>query len=133
MAGPERLDAFALMERFCSDRQRLGDALNLYVEREDYGFVWLAYREDAPVGCCSVGYAIAADAGGLVALVRDIYVRPEIRRSGVATGMLAALDTRLAALPVVRIETPAASGALATLLAACGYTTTDRRLLIRDR
>ncbi len=133
MAGPERFDAFALMQQFCSDHQRLSDALSLYVDREDYGFVWLAYREDVAVGCCSVGYAIAPDAGGLIALVRDVFVRPDSRRSGVGAGMLDALEARLAALPIARIETPATTGALATFLTTRGYRATDRRLFTQDR
>jgi hypothetical protein len=71
MGGPERLDAFELMRTFRRDERRLGDALTLFVEREDYGFVWLAYRDAAAVGCASVSYAVSTQAGGLVALVRD--------------------------------------------------------------
>lgn len=123
MAGTERLDAFALMKAFRFDEPRLGDALTLFVEREDYGFVWLAYRADALVGCASVGYAISTGAGGVVAVVRDLYVVPGARRSGVATALIEALRARLAALDIARLEI-ATSGdaALLAFLAARGYT-----------
>jgi GNAT superfamily N-acetyltransferase len=123
MAGPERFDAFALMRAFRSDESLLGDALTLFTEREDYGFVWLAYREDAVVGCASVGYAISTGAGGLAALVRDLYVVPDARRGGVATAMLAALEARLAALSIKRFEVAAGADAgLLAFLAARGFT-----------
>lgn len=114
MAGPERFDAFSLMKAFRGDESRLGDALTLFVEREDYGFVWLAYREDIAVGCASVGYTIATAAGGVTAVVRDLFVIPAVRRSGVASAMLAALTAELDALDVVQIEI-AADGDPATL------------------
>jgi hypothetical protein len=48
MASPERLDAFALMKRFRADETALGEALALFVDRPDYGFVWLAYDDGIP-------------------------------------------------------------------------------------
>jgi GNAT superfamily N-acetyltransferase len=125
MAGPERFDAFTLMKAFRSDEAGLGDALTLFVEREDYGFVWLAYREDSVVGCASVGYTIATAAGGLVALVRDLYVVPAARRTGVATALLAALEARLGALGVARFEIATnGDAALHAFLAARGLSVT---------
>ncbi|GAC1416365.1 MAG: hypothetical protein NVSMB64_26570 [Candidatus Velthaea sp.] len=126
MAGPERYDAFALMKRFRTDEAALGDALALFVDREDYGFVWLAYREAVPVGCASVGYAIATDAGGVVALVRDMYVVTDARRSGIATALLASLHARLDALDVERVDIPVAGDpGLQAFLLKSGYAPTD--------
>ncbi|GAC1543705.1 MAG: hypothetical protein NVS2B17_23880 [Candidatus Velthaea sp.] len=127
MAGPERYDAFALMKRFRTDEASLGDALALFADREDYGFVWLAYREAVPVGCASVGYAIATDAGGVVALVRDLYVLPDARRSGVGSALLAGLHARLDALDVKRVDMPVAGDpGLQAFLRESGYTPTDK-------
>src|SRR5271154_5512902 len=100
MTGPERYDAFTLMLRFRSDQAALGDALTLFVEREDYGFVWLAYDGDTCVGCCSIGYAIATNTGGVTAVLRDLYVLPEVRRQGIASAMLASLRSRLEGLGI---------------------------------
>jgi GNAT superfamily N-acetyltransferase len=104
MTSPERYDAFTLMLRFRSDQAALGDALSLFVEREDYGFVWLAYNGDTCVGCCSIAYAITTEAGGVTAMLRDLYVLPEARRQGVASAMLANLHKRLDALGIRRID-----------------------------
>jgi len=126
MAGPERYDVFTLMSRFRTDEATLGDALTLFVEREDYGFVWLAYAGSTCVGCVSVGYAISTSAGGLVATLDDLYVIPEGRRRGIASTMLADLHERLAALDVRRIDIPApADPGLQAFLSAIGYVARD--------
>jgi len=122
MAGPERYDAFALMRRFRTDEAALGDALTLFVEREDYGFVWLAYAGSTCVGCVSAGYAIGTAAGGVIAVLDDLYVVPEARRRGIATTMLDDLHVRLDAADVRRIEIAApADPALQAFLRARGY------------
>jgi len=126
MAGPERYDAYALMRRFRTDEAALGDALTLFVEREDYGFVWLAYAGSTCVGCLSAGFAISTAAGGLIATLDDLYVIPEGRRRGIATTMLDDLHVRLENLDVQRvdIDVPGDPG-LQAFLRARGYATTD--------
>src|SRR5947209_9046636 len=80
MAGAERLDAFALMRRFRRDEAALGEALALFVDRPDYGFVWLAYDDGIPAACVSASFAVSTDAGGLVAELHDLWVSEERRR-----------------------------------------------------
>jgi len=104
MAGPERLDAFALMRRFRPDEAALGDALALFVDRPDYGFVWLAYDDDIPAACVSVAFAISTAAGALVADLRDLWVAEDRRRRGIGSALLATLHGRLDQLGVARIE-----------------------------
>ncbi len=104
MAGPERFDAFALMQRFRADEAALGDALALFADRPDYGFVWLAYDDGIPAACVSVAFAISTETGGLVADLRDLWVAPERRRRGIGTALLATLHGRLDQLAVTRID-----------------------------
>jgi GNAT superfamily N-acetyltransferase len=104
MASAERYDAFALMERFRTDTAALGEALSLFIDRPDFGFVWLAYLDDHPAACASAALGIDTETGGLLATVRDLFVLPERRRHGIGSALLVTLQGRLAALDVTRIE-----------------------------
>jgi GNAT superfamily N-acetyltransferase len=104
MASAERYDAFALMERFRTDAAALGEALSLFIDRPDYGFVWLAYVDDHPTACASASLGVDTETGGLVATVRDLYVLPERRRHGIGSALLLTLQGRLKPLDVTRIE-----------------------------
>jgi GNAT superfamily N-acetyltransferase len=104
MAGAERLDAFTLMKAFRSDEAALADALALFVDRPDYGFVWLAYEDGVPAACVSVSFAISTQSGGLIAQLRDLWVAPERRRRGIGSALLATLHGRLDQLDVTAIE-----------------------------
>jgi|SRR5947209_4010288 len=123
MASAERLDAFALMREFRANEALLGEALALFVDRSDYGFVWLAYDDGIPAACVSVAYAIATETGGVVAALRDLWVVPDRRRRGIGSALLATLHGRLDQLEVTRVEAtlPADPGPRA-FFAARGYT-----------
>jgi GNAT superfamily N-acetyltransferase len=123
MAGAERLDAFALMKQFRADEARLGEALALYVDRPDYGFIWLAYDDGIPAACVSAAYAIATETGGLVATLRDLWVAPDRRRRAIGTALLATLHARLDQLDVTRVEASLPNDpALRSFFSARGYT-----------
>ncbi|MGA2396070.1 MAG: GNAT family N-acetyltransferase [Candidatus Lustribacter sp.] len=104
MASAERYDAFALMEQFRTDTAALGEALSLFIDRPDFGFVWLAYLDDHPAACASASLGIDTATGGLLATVRDLFVPPERRRHGIGSALLVTLQGRLKALDVTRIE-----------------------------
>ncbi len=126
MAGAERLDAFALMRAFRADEAALGDALALYVERPDYGFVWLAYDDGIPAACVSVAFAISTEGGGLVAALRDLWVAESRRRRGIGAALLATLHGRLDQLDVRRTEAAFGHDAgLRAFYAARGYVVRD--------
>jgi GNAT superfamily N-acetyltransferase len=104
MAGAERLDAFTLMKQFRTDEALLGEALALYVDRPDYGFIWLAYDDGIPAACVSAAYAISTETGGLIAALRDLWVVRDRRRRGIGSALLATLHGRLDQLDVTRVE-----------------------------
>ncbi len=132
MAGPERLDAFALMKAF-RDESALGEALALFVDRPDYGFVWLAYDDGMPAACVSVAYAISTETGGLVAELRDLWVAEDRRRRGIGSALLATLHARLTQLDVTRIEAALPTdAALREFISARGYTETGDTRIRRD-
>lgn len=122
MASAERFDAFGLMRHFRTGEAALGDALALFVERPDYGFVWLAYEDDIPVACVSIAFGIATESGGLAATLRDLWVEPDRRRRGIGSALLATLHGRLDQLEVRRVESAIPDDpALRGFFAARGY------------
>ena len=55
MSGTERIDAYRLYARIPNvPDAALQAGLNLFVEREDYGFVWIAYDDRTPVAVCTI-------------------------------------------------------------------------------
>lgn len=134
MAGAERFDAFALMKRFRADEAALGDALALFVDRPDYGFVWLAYDDGIPAGCVSVAFAISTETGGLVGTIRDLYVAEDRRRRGIGSALLATLHGRLDQLGVNRVEAAVPSDpALGAFFSARGYADRGGTVFTLDR
>ena len=134
MAGAERLDAFALMKQFRADEARLAEALALFVDRPDYGFIWLAYDDAIPAACVSVAYAIATETGGLVAALRDLWVVPDRRRRGIGTALLATLHGRLDQLDVTRVEASLPDDPpLRSFFAGRGYTDAGGTAVISHR
>jgi ribosomal protein S18 acetylase RimI-like enzyme len=120
MAPGDRDDAFALFLAFLRADPHYRDvasaygdggpgalarALDLFVERPELGFVWMARRGGETVGCCVVCYAISTSRGTLVAKLDDVNVRPGLEGQGIGTAMLEALKEALRAGGVTRIDT----------------------------
>ena len=134
MAGAERLDAFALMKQFRADEAALGEALALYVDRPDYGFIWLAYDDGIPAACVSVAYAISTETGGLIATLRDLWVVPDRRRRGIGSALLATLHARLDQLDITRVEAALPHDpALEAFFAVRGYTNLGGTTVVSTR
>ena len=121
MASAERYDAFALMEQSRTDGAALGEALTLFIERPDYGFVWLAYLDDHPAACVSASLGIDTESGGLIATVRDLYVLPQRRRLGIGSALLVTLGARLEQFGVTRVEAAGVDPALEPFFRARAY------------
>jgi GNAT superfamily N-acetyltransferase len=123
MASPERFDAFALMKHFRSDEAALGDALALFIDRPDYGFVWLAYEDDVPAGCVSVSLGISTETGGIVAQLHDLWVAADRRHRKIGSALVATLHGRLDQLGVTRVDAAIPDDiALRAFFTALGYT-----------
>jgi ribosomal protein S18 acetylase RimI-like enzyme len=112
-------DAFRMLSAFLSedehylansqaygDRGLLGlnDALDLFLERPELGFVWIAYDDDIVAGICVVCYAISTSTGTVVAKLDDVSVKPEIRGKGIGTELLEQLKEQLRKESVMRID-----------------------------
>lgn len=124
MSGTERIDAFRLYARIPNAPEAgLQAALNLLVEREDYGFVWIAYDEAEPVGVCTVTWTISLSQGAIVALLDHLFVSPERDREETGARMVELLQQHLRQIGIRRVD--------ATIVANAGESAFYERLGFR--
>src|SRR5690349_9075986 len=83
----------------------LGRALQLFIDKPELGFVWMARDGNEVVGCCVVCYAISTSRGSIVAKLDDVNVRPGLEGRGVGSAMMASLKDELRRIGVTRIDT----------------------------
>ena len=84
--------------------QGLNDALDLFLEQPELGFVWLAYEEESVVAVCVVCYGISTSMGAVVAKLDDVSVKADRRGTGVGTALLDQLKAQLRKEAVTRID-----------------------------
>jgi ribosomal protein S18 acetylase RimI-like enzyme len=84
--------------------QGINDALDLFLERPELGFVWLAFDEHGIAAMCVVCYAISTSMGAVVAKLDDVSVKEDRRGLGVGTELLSQLKEQLRRESVTRID-----------------------------
>jgi ribosomal protein S18 acetylase RimI-like enzyme len=84
--------------------QGLNNALDLFLERPELGFVWMAFDENGVAGISVVCYAISTSMGAVVAKLDDVSVKPDRRGAGVGTELLNQLKDQLRKEAVTRID-----------------------------
>jgi len=119
MGAADVKDAFHMLsdflrvdEHYLASSQAYGDlglaglnnALDLFLEHPELGFVWMAYDEDGCAGICVVCYAISTSMGSVVAKLDDVSVKPDRRGKGTGTEMLEHLKEQLRKEAVTRID-----------------------------
>ena len=119
MTAPDVTDAFDMLSAFLNedehylasskaygDRgiQGLNDALYLFLEHPDLGFVWMAYDEQGVAGICVICYAVSTSMGSLVAKLDDVSVKKDRRGQGIGTALLDQLKKQLKKESVNRID-----------------------------
>jgi ribosomal protein S18 acetylase RimI-like enzyme len=82
----------------------LNDALDLFLERPELGFVWMAFDENGAAGVCVVCYAISTSMGAVVAKLDDVSVKEDRRGKGIGTALLDELKEQLKREAVTRID-----------------------------
>ena len=80
-------------------------AVALFLRRPELGFVWLAYADGKPAGCCVICYAVSTSMGKVVGKLDDVFVAAEYRGKGVGSKMLKALKAELNKKKIGRIDT----------------------------
>ena len=119
MTAADVADAFEMLRVFLSEDehylassaaygdkgfQGLNDALDLFWEQPELGFVWLAYDENGVGGVCVVCYAISTSMGAVVAKLDDVSVKADRRGQGIGTALLEQLKEQLKKEAVARID-----------------------------
>jgi GNAT superfamily N-acetyltransferase len=84
--------------------QGLNNALDLFLERPELGFVWMAYDENGVAGVCVVCYAISTSLGSVVAKLDDVSVKEDRRGKGIGSELLDQLKQQLRRESVARID-----------------------------
>src|SRR6185369_6613179 len=84
--------------------QGLNNALDLFLERPELGFVWMAYDDQGVAGICVVCYAISTSMGAVVAKLDDVSVKADRRGAGIGTTLLDQLKEQLRREAVTRID-----------------------------
>ncbi len=84
--------------------QGLNDALDLFLEQPELGFVWLAHDGNELAGICVVCYAISTSMGAVVAKLDDVSVKPDRRGQGIGTALVEQLKEQLRKESLTRID-----------------------------
>jgi ribosomal protein S18 acetylase RimI-like enzyme len=82
----------------------LNDALDLFLEHSELGFVWMAYDDNGVAGICVVCYAISTSLGSVVVKLDDVSVKSDRRGAGIGTELLSQLKEQLRKESVARID-----------------------------
>jgi ribosomal protein S18 acetylase RimI-like enzyme len=119
MRAADVRDAFEMLSKFLSADEHylssseaygdlgwkgLNDALDLFLERPELGFVWMAFDEDGAAAISVVSYAISTSMGSVVAKLDDVSVKADRRGKGVGTELIEQLKAQLRREAVTRID-----------------------------
>jgi ribosomal protein S18 acetylase RimI-like enzyme len=119
MTAADVADAYAMLQTFLvedehylasseayGDRgfQGLNDALDLFLERPELGFVWMAYDDEGAAGICVISYAISTSMGEVVAKLDDVSVKSDRTGQGIGTELMEQLKEQLRREAVARID-----------------------------
>ncbi|SRR6266496_746532 len=119
MTAPDVPDAFRMLstflredEHYLASREAYGDrglqglnnALDLFLERPELGFVWLAYDDQGVAAICIVCYAVSTSMGSVVAKLDDVSVKKDRRGKGIGSRLLEELKQQLRKEFVTRID-----------------------------
>lgn len=119
MSAPDVSDAFSMLSVFLGEDEHyvasskaygdrgihgLNDALDLFLEHSDLGFVWMAYDEEGAAGICVICYAISTSMGAIVAKLDDVSVKEDRRGRGIGTALMEQLKDQLRKESVTRID-----------------------------
>ena len=116
------------------DRAFHDRALAPLTEGGPEGAAWLIGPVRAPLGYAIVSFGWSLDAGGRVGWLEDIYIRPSVRRRGIAREVIHAIGVTLRRSDVraIRIRLPRVEHSAQEFCIACGFALEAGHLLLSD-
>ena len=86
-------------------KEKIGDALMLFLMHPSAGGVWLSYIDGKAVAVCIFSFAISTSLGGWVAKLDDVFVADGYRGQNIGTKHIESLKSYLRKCNVRRIDT----------------------------
>jgi len=90
------IEAFHSEYGLNTDNDRREAALTPLLEGSPLGAVWLFGPTMAPTGYVIITFGWSMEFGGMDAFVDELYIRPPVRRRGIASEVLMAISSSLA-------------------------------------
>lgn len=114
---------------FAWDNGKKRRLLQEFIGRPDLGRLWLAQKEGRLVGYASIPFYFALEFDGLVALLDELFVLPELRGQGAGAQMLNAIMEELPkdGIQRLRLEVDEKHPEAATLYARLGFVRDGRQ------
>lgn len=83
----------------------LKQALDLFSNHPELGFVWIAADEQEVAGVCVVCFAISTSAGAIVSKLDDVYVPASRQNQGIGSILMSSLFQELRSMGIMRVDT----------------------------
>ncbi|MGV6848123.1 MAG: GNAT family N-acetyltransferase [Marinibacterium sp.] len=139
LAGPDDLDRLVPLVAAFHDEQGIAStddgrraALQPLLQGSPHGAAYIIGPARAPIGYIVVTFGWSVEFGGLDGFVDELWIRPTVRRRGIATEVLLELPRALAGagLRALHLEVDRDNAAAQRLYARSGFAARDRYMLM---
>lgn len=128
LAGAADLDRVLPMVARCHDEVGIDSsdetrraAVQPLLDGSPLGAIWLIGPKMSPVGYVCVGFGWSLELGGMDGFIDEIWVRDKVRKRGMGTEALAALQKALGEAGVVALHLEAATEASGRIYERAGF------------
>ncbi|MFK7868033.1 MAG: GNAT family N-acetyltransferase [Roseobacter sp.] len=139
LAAPEHIERLDMLVAAFHDEQEITsspearlDGLRPLLDGSPYGAIYLIGPARAPIGYVIVTFGWSIEFGGLDGFVDELYVRPKVRKRGIASEVLQTLPRALAGagLKALHLEVDREAEATQRLYKRAGFSLRDKYALM---
>lgn len=129
----EMMAPFYQHEQILSELPSAQKAMDVLLQREDLGKVWLISNQSSPIGYVVVTYSYSLEHGGVKALMDELYLDPDHRGVGIGEAIIKFLEQELRqrGIPVLYLEVNRENVVAQKLYQKHGFKDQDRLLLTK--